>query len=268
MANDLLPIGVSEASAHSRSAGTFRFAFLNLRDHPRGQVMLEALVKAGFVPHLVIDEESERAEAGRNNQLRELIRVPKFVPRTATSAFCGERGIAYMRVINHNGSDVASVLSERRYGIGVLGDTRILHAHIIRSVQRGIINVHPGVLPLVRGSHPYVWAIIHGLAQGATAHFIDDKVDHGPILLARHLAQTEGMTYPDIIYHLNSLCAEIIVEVMRQLVDGKATLTPQPDDGRMTFRAASADIKRVAALMLSRSQLRPTATISDDELAG
>lgn len=257
MSDDRLPIGLPPAFAHAHSAGGFRFAFMNLRDHPRGQVMLEALVEAGFVPHLVIDEDSERAEMARNNQLAELVRVAEFAPRTATNIFCSERGIAYMKVVDHNGSEVAGILECRRYDFAVLGDTRILRPQIIRSVRHGIINVHPGVLPLVRGSHPYVWATIHGLTQGATAHFINDKVDRGPILLVRDLADTEGKTYPDIIYQLNTLCADLIVEVMRQIDEGKATLAPQPDDGRMTFRAASEDIKRIAAQMLLQKQPQP-----------
>lgn len=45
-----------------------------------------------------------------------------------------------------------------------------------------IINVHSGIIPLVRGLDSFKWAILKNLPLGNTLHFIDDELDSGEIL--------------------------------------------------------------------------------------
>lgn len=229
-----------------------RFAYLNLRGHPRGQLMLNELISGGFIPDLVIDEDSPLATAGRAGQMKELSQIERFVPSMETRALCEEQRITYRTTNNHNNEEVERALLDGAYDLVVLGDTRILRSHILGSVRRGILNVHPGILPEVRGNNPYVWSIIHGLPQGATVHLINEGVDRGPILMRRHLKATPSMAYPQLIFEINNLCADLLLDVMNQIVQRRARLTPQQDDGRLTFREASPDIKYIAAEMLRR----------------
>jgi methionyl-tRNA formyltransferase len=242
-----------------------RFAYLNLRDHPRGQLMLDRLIGAGFIPDLVIDEDSPLAKEGRSGQLKELSQVARFAPLMETRALCEELHITYRTTANHNSEEIEHALSDGAYDVAILGDTRILRPHILRGVRRGILNVHPGILPEVRGNNPYVWSIIHDLPQGATVHLINEGVDRGPILMRRQLKVTP-MAYPDLIFEINNLCADILLDVMNQIVQRRAHLTPQQDDGRLTFREASPDIKYIAAEMLRRKShaaIRNAATAAE-----
>jgi methionyl-tRNA formyltransferase len=227
-----------------------RFAYLNLAGHPRGERMLERLVSAGFVPSLVIEEESALAVAGREAQLRELKQVPEFRPPPSTGHICAEHDVLYRVVPNHNDPAVPGLLAETGVHLGVLGDTRILRRHVIDAAPHGILNTHPGYLPDVRGNNPYIWAVIHGLPQGATVHLIDHRVDRGPVLLARELAERPG-SVPRLVHAVNELCASVLVDALRGVVAGRARLTPQPDDGRMTFRAAPPGAWAVASEILS-----------------
>lgn len=54
-----------------------------------------------------------------------------------------------------------------------------------KSLVEGVrcINIHPGFNPINRGWYPQVFAIINDLPIGATIHEMDEKLDHGPIIV-------------------------------------------------------------------------------------
>ena len=82
-----------------------------------------------------------------------------------------------------------------------------------------------------------------------TVHFIDKGVDTGPILLRRVLSEVPS-SYPELIRSINILCGEALVESLRQLGSGTFSIALQPTECSPTRKAASADLKRVAAQKL------------------
>ena len=61
------------------------------------------------------------------------------------------------------------------------------HREILRQEEiaqyRGVINIHPSMLPYGRGSHPNFWAWFDGEPHGVTMHYvIDEGIDTGPII--------------------------------------------------------------------------------------
>ncbi|RPG58563.1 MAG: hypothetical protein CBD51_004850, partial [Flavobacteriales bacterium TMED191] len=56
---------------------------------------------------------------------------------------------------------------------------RILKKEIINLVKYGILNFHPGILPLVRGLDSILWSIYRLHAIGVTAHLINEHIDSG-----------------------------------------------------------------------------------------
>jgi len=86
-------------------------------------------------------------------------------------------------VKNHN--DEETVKHIKKLGIDILinsGTPRILKESIINSPLIGILNCHPGILPEFRGCTCVEWAIYHDQPVGNTVHFINDKIDEGPII--------------------------------------------------------------------------------------
>jgi methionyl-tRNA formyltransferase len=218
--------------------------------------MLKCLVEADFIPSLVVEETSPLAETAQRNQLRELNQVHGFLDPPDTSLYCSDHGIPYMTTDDHNSDELDQTLREGGFDIIVLGDTHILRPQIMKRAKHGVMNVHPGVLPQVRGNHPYVWAVIHGLPQGASVHLINEKADRGPVILVRELTLSENASYPMLIFALNQLCGELVVEALQKIGNGTAVAVPQPADGRLTFRAASSEIKWIAAEMLRQRAAR------------
>lgn len=64
------------------------------------------------------------------------------------------------------------------------GYMRILGSEFIRKFEGKIINIHPSLLPAFPGLHVQQKAIDYGVKfSGCTVHFVEEKVDSGPIIL-------------------------------------------------------------------------------------
>jgi phosphoribosylglycinamide formyltransferase-1 len=61
---------------------------------------------------------------------------------------------------------------------------RILTPAFIDPFRDRVLNTHPALLPSFPGAHAVRDALAWGAkVTGATVHFADEKVDHGPIVL-------------------------------------------------------------------------------------
>lgn len=63
------------------------------------------------------------------------------------------------------------------------GYMRLLTSTLVDPYRERIINIHPSLLPAFPGLHAHRQAIAHGVkVSGCTVHFVDEKIDHGPII--------------------------------------------------------------------------------------
>lgn len=63
------------------------------------------------------------------------------------------------------------------------GFMRILGPEAIRRFPGRILNIHPSLLPAFPGAHAVANALAYGVkVTGVTVHFVDEEVDHGPII--------------------------------------------------------------------------------------
>lgn len=63
------------------------------------------------------------------------------------------------------------------------GFMRVLGEPFLRAFPRGVLNVHPSLLPAFPGVHAQRQAFDHGVkVAGCTVHFVDAGVDTGPII--------------------------------------------------------------------------------------
>jgi phosphoribosylglycinamide formyltransferase-1 len=64
------------------------------------------------------------------------------------------------------------------------GFMRLLSPFFIRAFPQRIMNIHPALLPAFPGTHAQRQALERGVrVAGATVHFVDEEVDHGPIIV-------------------------------------------------------------------------------------
>ncbi|NTV29598.1 MAG: phosphoribosylglycinamide formyltransferase [Candidatus Omnitrophica bacterium] len=85
---------------------------------------------------------------------------------------------------------LVEILAENKVDFVVLaGFMRILSPYFIQSFRDRILNIHPALLPAFKGGHAIADALAYGVkVTGVTVHFVDEEVDHGPIILQEAVA--------------------------------------------------------------------------------
>lgn len=79
--------------------------------------------------------------------------------------------------------------------IVLAGYMRIIGASLLNKFKNRIINIHPSLLPAFKGSQAIRDAFDYAVKQtGVTVHFVDQDMDHGPIILQEPLEIAEKET--------------------------------------------------------------------------
>ena len=64
------------------------------------------------------------------------------------------------------------------------GFMRILSPYFVGEYRHQILNIHPSLLPSFGGAHAHRDVLAYGTkVSGCTIHFVDEGMDHGPIIL-------------------------------------------------------------------------------------
>lgn len=97
------------------------------------------------------------------------------------------------QVLDHRGFarredyDAKVVEALRAAGVELVvlaGFDRLVTRVLLEAFPHRVINIHPGLLPAFKGLHAQRQAVEYGVRiAGATVHFVDESVDHGPIIL-------------------------------------------------------------------------------------
>jgi formyltetrahydrofolate deformylase len=99
-------------------------------------------------------------------------------------------GIPYFYVAHENKdkaqfeSEIKKIIGEYEVDYIVLAKfMRILSSEFVKTYAGNIINIHHSFLPAFIGANPYKQAFERGVKIiGATAHFVTDNLDEGPII--------------------------------------------------------------------------------------
>lgn len=79
--------------------------------------------------------------------------------------------------------------------VALAGFMRIITPYFVRQYKYKIMNIHPAILPAFRGEHAIERAFAYGSKiTGVTVHFVDEKIDHGPVILQEIVAIKKGMS--------------------------------------------------------------------------
>jgi phosphoribosylglycinamide formyltransferase-1 len=91
---------------------------------------------------------------------------------------------------------ISGCLDENKIDLIVMaGYMRMLSPEFVAKYKGRIINIHPALLPSFKGSHGINEAFDYGVKlSGVTVHFVDEKMDHGPIILQQQVRIEEDDT--------------------------------------------------------------------------
>ncbi len=93
---------------------------------------------------------------------------------------------------------------------------------------RGVINVHPSLLPAYRGAAPMQWAIANGDAEtGVTIFYVIKEMDAGDIILRKPYTIHPDDTGESLQDRLSVEGAALMMEAVRMIGEGRAPRIPQ-----------------------------------------
>jgi phosphoribosylglycinamide formyltransferase 1 len=83
--------------------------------------------------------------------------------------------------------EVVAALQQHKVDLVCLaGYMRLLSPWFVRQFPRRILNIHPSLLPAFPGLEAQEQAFAYGVkVSGCTVHFVDEELDHGPIIVQR-----------------------------------------------------------------------------------
>jgi len=113
----------------------------------------------------------------------------------------------------------------------------ILKPELLSLPPRGMVNVHPSLLPGLRGAAPVEWAIIRGHeSTGVTIMQLDAGMDSGPILhqIPHHI--DADVTGGELSAHLAEVGAQALIETLSMMEQSDPPPQPVPqNDARATL---------------------------------
>lgn len=95
---------------------------------------------------------------------------------------------------------ICSILKKEKVDLVILaGFMRILSPVLVRAYRNRILNIHPALLPAFKGMDSIKDAYQYGVkATGVTVHFVDEKMDHGPIVAQESVSILDGESVAEL----------------------------------------------------------------------
>ena len=88
--------------------------------------------------------------------------------------------------VEHDAEMVAALREHKVDLVCLAGYMRIISGVFVSAFPDAIVNIHPALLPAFPGLDAQTQAWEYGAkVAGCTVHFVDEAVDHGPIILQR-----------------------------------------------------------------------------------
>jgi methionyl-tRNA formyltransferase len=217
--------------------------------------ILDELEKQGFVPHAIISAEDKPVG-------RKMIITPPATKVWATSRNIKvlqpktlretkEIGITEKIKTFIEGCDLFIVAS---YG-------KIIPQAILDLPKHGTLNVHPSLLPKLRGPSPMVSAILSENETGVSIMLLDADMDHGPLLAQEKTVVSEWPPYIDELETTSAVQgARMLTEIIPNWIAGtlkgveqdhtQATICKKisKEDGLLTFTdSADNNLRKIRA---------------------
>ncbi|MFN2375939.1 MAG: phosphoribosylglycinamide formyltransferase [Candidatus Binatia bacterium] len=160
-------------------------------------------------------------------------RIPLLLcnrPAAGVLAKAEARGIP-TRLLDHRGfasradfdGAIADILEAAGVELVVMaGFDRIVTGALLRRFPQRVVNIHPALLPSFRGTDAQGQAADYGVTiAGATVHFVDEDVDHGPILLQGAVPVVPGENAAAVRQRILAVEHRIYPEALRLIADGR-----------------------------------------------
>ncbi len=108
---------------------------------------------------------------------------------------------------------------------------KILPPEVFEIPAKKTVNLHASLLPKYRGAAPINWAIMNGDSKtGVSTIFIERSVDTGDLIMQRETEIKGGETAGELHDRLAALGADLLVETLDRIDQGRAIPSRQTGD--------------------------------------
>lgn len=195
-----------------------KIVFMGTPDFAAGA--LRALVEAGHQITAVVTQPDRPKGRGK-----ELI----FSPVKEYAISQGIEVFQPVRIKQQESVEILKLYEADVYVVAAFG--QILSAQILGIPRLGCLNIHASLLPKYRGAAPIPWAILNGDEKtGITIMQMDEGLDTGDILMQKEVPIGEEETADSLHDKLMHLGAEMIVETLPLLYEGRLTPVRQKEE--------------------------------------
>ena len=120
---------------------------------------------------------------------------------------------------------ILKLRSEKIDLIILAGFMRLLSGEFIKKYRGRVVNIHPSLLPVFKGAQAIKDAFDYGAkVSGVTVHFVDEEMDHGPIILQEPLKIKEGWSLEELEKNIHNLEHKIYPQVISLFLKGRLRL--------------------------------------------
>ena len=140
----------------------------------------------------------------------------KHVGLIPPSIICQKLGIKYI-LLDHQNKGVVGVIKDSPVDLAIIAGARILNPEVIQACGGKVLNIHPGLLPEVRGLDTFFWSIYYKKPLGISAHFITPKIDSGFLIYKEKLPLYKNDTPFDVTLRLLEQQQDILIKTLEIL---------------------------------------------------
>jgi len=121
---------------------------------------------------------------------------------------------------------LAAVRDSGAEAVILAGFMRLLGAAFVTAYQGRILNIHPALLPSFPGLRVQAAAVDYGVTlAGATVHFVDEKMDHGPIVIQAAVPARPDDDAQSLAERIMTLEHRIYPQAVAWLAAGRLAIT-------------------------------------------
>ncbi len=127
----------------------------------------------------------------------------------------GEAEQHYIAALRRHGAEV----------VALAGFMRMIKRGLLRAFPRGVLNVHPSILPAFPGLEAWKQALAYGVkVTGCTVHFVDEGMDTGPIIVQKSVPVLEDDTPETLHARIQEKEHEAYPLALQWLAEGRIRL--------------------------------------------
>lgn len=234
-------------------------------DTSRSRAYLQALVRNELLPNyvLVLEHASDKPLPGQtdkglsNREREQVVEVDEcwseahFDSAQPIKVLLGELGISYevSTSIDINDPSVVEAIRRRTESVFIYsGFGGALLRKDVLSTGKHFLHVHGGYLPDYKGSTTNYYSLIVDNTLGASAIFLSEEIDSGPVLLRRKFPPPANRQAIDYIYDSGARAKVLVETLQNYLKCGGWEFELPANTGGETYYIIHPVIKHIAIL--------------------